>query len=126
MGFVSVMDTRLVLDGAPYSFLGLNFWQAAWIALSDIGRLRRELDAIKRAGATVVRITATSEGPNDAPLQAVPTLQPRPGEFDETFARALDALMVELRARGMRAIMVMNQGLTQCRTAHGIPLPSPH
>ena len=107
-GFVGAIGTGLVLDGAPFEFLGLNWWQAVWVAHSDPSRLRRELDALHAAGARVLRITAASEGLPEAPLQASPTLQPRPGEFDESVFAALDLVLHELRERRMRAILVIN------------------
>ena len=61
--------TQLLLDGAPYTFTGLNMWHAAWVALNDPARLRRELDMLRAAGVTVLRIVAASEGEPDAPLQ---------------------------------------------------------
>ena len=87
------------------SFLGLNFWQAVWIAHADPDRLRAELDGLKAAGAQVLRITAASEGESDAPLMAVPTLQPSPGRFDEAMLAALDLVLSELRVRDAASIL---------------------
>ena len=91
--------TQLTLGGSPYSFTGLNMWQAVWVAHSNPARLRRELDMLHASGIRVLRIVAASEGAADAPLQVSPTLQPAPGVFDETLAAALDLVLVELRSR---------------------------
>lgn len=106
--FVSSSGGQLVVDGQPFTFVGLNFWHAPWIAHSDPAKLRTELDLLHAAGARVLRITALSEGPDEAPLQAVPTHQPRPGVFNEAMFRALDLVLDEMRARGMRAILCLN------------------
>ena len=87
-------------------------WQAAWVAAFEPSRLRDELDALLASGVSVLRVTAASEGSADAPLQVVPTLQPRPGTFDERVARGLDVLLDELRQRRMRAILVLNNQWT--------------
>jgi hypothetical protein len=77
------------------------------LALARLAPLAR-LDAMHAAGAQVVRITAASEGAADAPLQASPALQPRPGEYDETLLASLDLVLLELRNRRMRAVLVLN------------------
>lgn len=79
-----------------------------WVAHHDIGRLRRELDTLAAAGMKVIRITALSEGSADAPLQAVPSLQPEPGVYDSKMAVALDVVMAELATRRIRAMLVLN------------------
>ena len=108
-GFVGTAGTRLTHgDGQTFAFSGVNMWQAVWVALEDPERLRRELDQLQAAGISVVRITAASEGVATAPLQVVPTLQPRPGAFSERVAVAIDLVLAELRARRMRAIMTLS------------------
>ena len=106
--FVRASGRTLTLDGAPYAFVGINMWHAAWVGADDPGRLRRELDLLSASGVRVVRVVAASEGDHDAPLQVSPTLQPRPGEFDERMAAGLDLVLVELLARRMRAILTLN------------------
>ena len=97
---------------SPFRFVGINMWHAAWVAYSDMPRLKRELDTLGASGVTVLRIVAASEGPSDAPLQVWPTLQPSPGKFDEPMAVALDRVLAELRQRGMRAILTLNNQWT--------------
>ena len=93
--------------------LGINAlrahsWGAAWIAMREPERLRRELDTLREAGVTCIRIVACSEGEQDAPLQVVPTLQPRPGLWNEKLARGMDLVLFELRKRRMRAVMTLS------------------
>lgn len=99
LDFVRTVNGQLVDDGAPFRFVGLNMWQAVWLAATNAPRLRAELDLLRSSGVTVLRIVALSEGAADAPLQASPSLQPRPGEFDERMAAALDLVMVEVAVR---------------------------
>jgi mannan endo-1,4-beta-mannosidase len=86
----------------------VNMWHAAWVAAQSAEAIRAELDTLARIGVRVLRITACSEGAPDAPLQVAPSLQPTPGVFDEAMAKALDVVLHELRVRGMRAILVLN------------------
>ena len=106
--FVQASGTQLTVGGSPYSFTGLNMWQAVWVAHSNPERLRRELDTLHASGIRVLRIVAASEGEADAPLQVSPTLQPTPGVFDEALAAALDLVLHEMRSRRMRAILTIN------------------
>ena len=76
--------------------------------LSPYHHLPGELDLLRASGVEVLRIVGASEGSHDAPLQVSPTLQPRPGEFNESMAAALDLVLLELRARRMRAILTLN------------------
>lgn len=86
----------------------MNMWGAAWIAMKAPRRLARELDLLKAAGVTCLRIVAASEGDDDAPLTVSPTLQPKPGKWNEALARGMDLVLFELRKRRMRAIMTLS------------------
>ena len=112
MGFVGTDGTQLTLDGTPWRFIGINMWQAVWIAQEDPARLRRELDRLAMLRVQVVRITAASEGSSDTPLLATPTMQPRPGVFRAAWGVALDIVLEEMHARGMRAILTLNNQWT--------------
>lgn len=111
-GYVRTTQSGFTVDGAPFRFVGINMWQAAWVAAASPARLQRELDVLRAHGITVLRITALSEGAADAPLQASPALQPSPGVFDPKLAEGLDLVLHELRARNMRAVLVLNNQWT--------------
>src|SRR4051812_23874322 len=67
-GFVTVKGTSLQLDGAPYRFIGTNFWYGMNLGSEgpggDQARLIRELDRLKAIGVTNLRILGMSEGPD--------------------------------------------------------------
>lgn len=110
--FVRATPAGLMLGEEPFRFIGINMWQAAWVAAASPARLRHELDVLREHGVSVLRITALSEGAADAPLQVVPSLQPSAGVFDEHLAESLDLVLYELRRRQMRAILVLNNEWT--------------
>lgn len=66
--FVRARGTQLVTgEGAaeaPLYVVGANMWHAAWLAPH---RLAADLDALKGAGVTVVRLLAGAEGPDTEP-----------------------------------------------------------
>lgn len=111
-GYVSVNGPQFTLDGNPYYFVGVNFWQGMNLGIAGAGgdrsRLARELDRLRALGITNVRIMASSEGPNEEPYRMVPALQTSPGVYDAAVLDGLDYLMSELDQRGMRAVMVLN------------------
>lgn len=110
--FVQVEDARFVVDGHPYYFAGVNLWFGMHLgadrAIGDRERLRRELDHLARLGVTNLRVMAASEGPNTEPWRITPAAQPSPRAYDEAVLRGLDVLLAELDARGMKAVLVLN------------------
>jgi len=108
LDFVRVANGQFMVGDKPLRFIGLNMWQAVHLAAFNPDRLRQELEQLHDNGIQVLRINAASEGLPNAPLQAVPALQPRPGIFNETIAIALDRVLVELDARQMKALLVLN------------------
>jgi len=109
--FIEVRDGRFVAGDEPYTFLGVNFWQAMNLASSGPGgdrpRLERELDRLQRLGLRNVRILAGTEGPATAPYRVVPPLQRAPGEYDEALLDGLDYLLAAMRRRGLRAVVCL-------------------
>src|SRR5207237_20909 len=67
-GFVRVRAMGFEIDGAPYRYVGTNFWMGMNLGSSgpggDRARLLRELDRLQEIGVTNLRIMAASEGPN--------------------------------------------------------------
>ncbi len=112
-GYVKASGTAFTLDGSPYFFAGANFWQGMNLGMADTNggdraRLCRELDRLRSAGVVNLRVMASSEGPDTEPYRMSPSLQPAPGIFNEQVFEGLDYLLSEMDARGMRAVMVLN------------------
>ncbi len=111
-GFVSVDGLRFFRYGAPYYYLGTNYWHGMNLAADPEGgnreRLIAELDHLKSMGVINLRIMAATEGPDTEPHRAKPSLQPEPGKYNEALLEGLDFLLVEMQKRDMTAILVMN------------------
>lgn len=138
-GFVKVNGTRFELNGAPYYFLGTNFWYGMNLGSPGRGgdrpRLIRELDRLKKLGVLNLRILAASEGPEDQPWRIVPAIQHAPGQLNEDLLLGLDFLLDEMRARDMKAVIILNNfwpwsgGMAQYLSwvnKSAIPYPPPH
>lgn len=108
--FVRAADGHFLLDGRPYRFVGANFWYGALLAApgGDRERLARELDALAAAGVTNLRVLVGAEGPEGVPSRIGPVLQPAPGRYDDGLLDGLDYLMQQLGARGMKAVLYLN------------------
>jgi len=137
--FVTVDGTAFRIDGAPYHFVGANYWQAMNLASKGGGGDRRqflrELDDMKAHGITNLRIVAASEGPDTEPLRIVPALLQSPGVYNEDLLDGLDFAIKALADRDMKAIMTMGnmwhwsggfgQYLVWAGVATAIPYPPP-
>lgn len=110
-GFVTVRNGRLTLDGKPYRFAGANLWYGAWLgapaAYGDRERLRRELDRLKALGVANLRVLGAGER-SPAKAAVSPTFQEKPGEYDPALLKGLDVLLAEMAARGMKAVVYIN------------------
>jgi len=136
--FIRVTPTGFVKNGAPYRFLGTNFWYGMNLGIAgtsgDRERLLRELDRLKNIGVTNLRIVGASEGPDTEPWRIAPALQSAPGVFREDVFAGLDLLLVEMGKRGMTAVVVLGDfwpwsgGMSQYLAwagAGAIPYPPP-
>jgi len=104
---VRTSHQKFTLNGAPYHFVGVNYWYAPLLGREeypgDRARLIRELDELKERGHTNLRIIAISEISSATPL--TPAAQPAPGIYDEAWFEGLDFAMAELAKRDMKAVL---------------------
>ncbi len=101
---------RFVRDGRPYRFAGANLWYAAWLgadaAFGNRARLLRELDALKAAGITNLRIMASAEeGPLNNSIK--PGFRDGGTTYSRTMFEGLDFAMAEIAKRGMTAVLCL-------------------
>jgi mannan endo-1,4-beta-mannosidase len=138
--FIHVKDTHFEVGGKPYYFLGTNFWYGLNLGSKGSGgnraRLIRELDRLQSLGVNNLRIVAGSEGPDTEPYRMVPSLQPKPGEYNQDVFEGLDFLLDEMHKRNMYAVVCladfwnwsggMGQYVVWTEAADSIPYPPPH
>ncbi|MBP1530542.1 MAG: cellulase family glycosylhydrolase [Bacteroidaceae bacterium] len=110
--FITVRNGQFFEGNQPYRFIGANLWYGAILASEGKGgnlpRLQAELDNLQALGVTNLRILVGAEGTTTATDHIQPTLQPQPGEYNDTLLRGLDRLMVELHKRHMRAVLYLH------------------
>ncbi|MBO9710813.1 MAG: cellulase family glycosylhydrolase [Caulobacter sp.] len=109
--FVTVKDGRLSLGGKPYRFAGANLWYGAWLGSpgrsGDRARLARELDRLKAAGVTNLRILGAGEQ-SPAKVAIDPTFRGPGDDYDQDLLEGLDYVLAEMGKRGMRAVIYVN------------------
>jgi mannan endo-1,4-beta-mannosidase len=110
-GFVTVKGRHFQLDGKPYYFAGANLWYGMYLGspggTGDRARLVKELDTLKKAGITNLRVLAISE--RSALVRAVsPAVVRGSGDIDETLWQGLDFLLDEMARRDMKAVLYLN------------------
>ena len=109
--FVRVRDGKFQLRGQPHFFVGANMWFGAYVSDAALpggrARLVRELDRLKKIGATNVRLLAGSE---TSPLVgAIPRgITKSAHEYDEDLLRGLDFCLAEMAKRDMKAILFLS------------------
>ena len=110
--FVTVRDGKFYRDGAPYYYVGTNFWYGAILASEGQGgnrqRLAQELDALKAAGIDNLRILVGSDGERGVTTKVEPTLQEAPGVYNDTILAGLDYLLMEMGKRHMVGVLYLN------------------
>jgi mannan endo-1,4-beta-mannosidase len=133
--FVQVKNGRLEKSGKPYLFMGTNFWQAMNLGTSNKKLLKRELDHLQFLGVKQLRILGLSEGPDTEPYRVVPAVQINPTTQNEELLKGLDFLLVEMKKRGMTAVVFLSNfwpwsgGFAQWVSwteGSSIPYPPPH
>ena len=107
--FVRVEDGHFVRNGQPYYYVGTNFWYGAILASEGQGgdrdRLEKELDEMKRMGIDNLRILVGSDGERGVKTKVEPTLQIKPGVYNDTILAGLDYLLMEMAERKMVAVL---------------------
>ena len=104
-----VENNHFVVNDKPYYFVGTNFWYGAILGSTGLGgdrvRLVKELDFMKGNGLVNLRVLIGSDGTNGVASKVEPTLQIKPGIYNDTIFDGLDFLMSELGKRNMKAVL---------------------
>ena len=110
--FVTVKNGHFEKDGKPYYYVGTNFWYGAILGSEgqggDRARLVKELDYMKEIGIDNLRILVGSDGERGVTTKVEPTLQIRPGVYNDTILAGLDYLLMEMGKRNMVAVLYLN------------------
>ena len=110
--FVRVENGHFVRGDKPYYYVGTNFWYGAILGSEGQGgnreRLVKELDEMKRMGIDNLRILVGSDGERGVKTKVEPTLQVKPGEYNDTILAGLDYLLMEMGKRNMVAVLYLN------------------
>src|SRR5665647_1483245 len=107
--FAYVKDNHFVVNEQPYYFIGKNFWYGAILGSKGEGgnreRLLRELDFMKDNGIDNLRVLIGADGENGVASKVEPTLQIKPGVYNDTIFDGLDFLLSEMGKRNMKAVL---------------------
>ena len=107
--FASTDGCRFIINGKTYSFIGANFWYGAILGSEGEGgnreRLIKELDFMKSTGIDNLRIMIGADGLSGVPTKVEPTLQLKPGVYNDTIFDGLDFLLSEMKKRDMYAVL---------------------
>jgi mannan endo-1,4-beta-mannosidase len=134
VSFITIRRGQFFAGEHPFVPLGMNLWYGQDLGLTAAGqaRLSRELDRLAALGINHLRVMAGSEGPDHAPWRVSPSMQPKPGQYQEAHLRSLDHLLVEMGKRDLRAVMCLSNfwpwtgGFAQYRSwSTGEPIPYP-
>ena len=110
--FVKVENGHFVRDGKPYYYVGTNFWYGAILGSEGQGgnreRLCQELDKMKEMGIDNLRILVGSDGERGVTTKVEPTLQIKPGVYNDTILAGMDYLLQEMGKRKMVAVLYLN------------------
>ena len=109
--FITVDEGRFLLGGSPYCFVGANTWYGAYLGadtgFGDRTRLQEELDQLRQAGITNLRILGASESSALRDALKV-TFSDGSGARNEALLEGLDFLLDEMAKRGMKAVIYLN------------------
>lgn len=113
--FVKSLGHQFVINGAPYYYVGANYWYGGLLALQKDTikgkqRLVKELDFLKSQGVNNLRILVGSEG--EGKINGVdrvkPALQAQHLVFNAELLKGLDFLLVEMAKRKMYAVLFLS------------------
>lgn len=106
---IQVDGKQFIRNGAPYYFVGTNFWYGAYLGASEAGRtrLKQELDLLKATGIDNLRVLALSEK-TTLKMAVKPAIQTKPGVLNEDLLTGLDVLLDEMAKREMVAVLYLN------------------
>ena len=109
--FVSVQNGEFHIGDSVYRFVGANFWYAGILGAEKQGdrkRLAEELDSLQALGIDNLRILVGGDGDRRMASHIEPTLQKKPGVYDQDLLEGLDYLIAELEKRRMKAVLYLN------------------
>ena len=135
--FVQTEKGDFILNDKAYTYIGTNYWYAAFVSMDQKGKERivRELDFLKEAGVLNLRLMASGEGPKTEPFRITPTLQESVGDWNENVLVGLDFVLAEMGRRNMKGVLCLNNffywsgGMAQYVswfTGEEIPYPEEH
>ena len=111
-GIIHVENGQFIKHGKPYYFVGTNFWYGPILGSTGEGgnreRLARELDRLHELGLDNLRVLVGSDGNRGIVARVEPTLQERPGQYNDTLLVGLDYFLAELGKRDMEAVLYIN------------------
>jgi mannan endo-1,4-beta-mannosidase len=110
--FVTQHNGQFEVNGAPYYYIGTNFWYGAILGSTGQGgnreRLLKELDFMKDNGINNLRVLVGADGRDVQDVKVRPALQVAPGVYNDTIFDGLDYLLAEMAKRDMYAVLYLN------------------
>ena len=110
-GLVKVIDGQFFRNGAPYYYIGTNFWYGPILGSTGVGgnreRLSQELDALRDMGVNNLRVLVGADAGSENANTVIPYLQPQPGALNDTLLVGLDYFLTELAKRDMVAVLYL-------------------
>jgi mannan endo-1,4-beta-mannosidase len=112
VNFVKTNGKTFTINGKPYYYVGANYWYGSLLASKveegDRKRLIKELNILKAAGVTNLRVLAGAEGPDNEPSRVSKGLQLSKGQYNSKLIDGLDFLLAEMKKRNMYVVLYLN------------------
>lgn len=110
--FVKTNGITFTIDNNPYRFIGTNYWYGGYLAADNTNngfqRLCKELDFLKNHGINNLRVLFSGEGDDTYPYRISPSVQEKPGKYNEAILRSFDIFLNEVSKRNMKVVLVLN------------------